>query len=312
MTAYLETKRPSKTTNSFASSVIQHWYHRFLHGKALVVTNEPELFLKVAQKRWVSIMQHLQQERAHTVDADRLLDLTHAITRMQQMNITAESPHENPGAHIWCITNRKLLATELPRTCRTIYLQNTLSEDGQEQLMDLLQPHSLVVSFTDTPYEGLEAKSNLDAKVHTAWEELASFFQANGIAIDELAHNKEQYDAIDDALDALLNNSSSFLRHARHFQEALHLAQPLHLNHATRQQYQLANQLARRVALLTPSVLHHSFIQSSNETFSLYDASSQKITRESLSVAIKRHHTAGRKNLAKALETAYVNNLLVD
>ena len=256
-------------------------------------------------------MQRLQQERAHTYSADKLLGITHSITRMQQMVIAAEAPHEFPAAHFWCIPPEKIIQTELPRTCHTLYIATPLKDELKQYLYTILLPHSLVVDFATNGLT-LEPKHTLDQKVHMAWEELLTFLEKYNINIQALAKDRHNIGIFDDALDNLLDKSSSFLRHARQFQEILHLAQPLELAHTTKQEYEVANILARRVSILTPGVTYHSFFQNDNESFSLFDATGQKITRESLSAAIIQHIQAGRKNLAKALETAFINNLFVN
>lgn len=307
--AYVEEKRPPKSESGLATSVISHWQSRFLYGKAVIITDNPENFAKLARRQWLSQMQRLQQERTHTHDADKLLTITHSITRMQQMAVAPEAPHEFPAAHFWCFTPEKLIQTELPRTCHTVYITVVLTAEAKEYLYRALLPHSLVIDFATNEFQ-LEPKHTLDMKVQIAWEELFTFLDKHDINIETLAKNRHNIDIFDDALDNLLDKSGSFLRHARQFQEALHLAQPLQAAHTTKQEYELANILARRVSMLTPGIIHHSFFQNENETFSLFDATGQKITRESLSVAITRHVEAGRRNLAKALETAFVNNLL--
>lgn len=308
--AYTENKRLPKSDSGLASSVISHWQSRFLYGKAIIIIERPEAFAKLAKKQWLSLMQRQQQERTRTHDADKLLGITHSITRMQQMVITPEAPHEFPAAHFWCVTPAKMQQTELPRSCHTVYIASAPDNDLKQHIYSILLPHSLVVDFASSDLN-LEPKHTLDMKVHMAWEELLTFLEKQDISIKNLAQNRHNIDVFDDALDNLLDNSSAFLRHARQFQEALHLAQPLQLAHTTKQEYELANILARRVSMLTPGIIHHSFFQNENETFSLFDATGQKMTHESLSAAITRHIEAGRKNLAKALETAFVNNLLV-
>lgn len=304
-------KRPPKTDTALASNIVQHWQTRHLYGKALIISPSPVVIAKLVRKQWLSLLQSLQHERSQTIDADQLLQLTHSITRMQQMVVTIDAPHEFPAAHIWCITPEQLLKSELPRACQSIYIGTPLTTQLKEHLYEILPAHSLVTDYAQNDPWNLANKSILDDKVHHAWDELKTFLSQHDIDIKLLTTESENIDHIDDALDSLLDSSSSFLRHARHFQEALHLAQPLALDFKLKEQYELANMLARRVAMLTPGMLHHSFIQTENDTFSLYDvASSQRHTRESLTTMITRHLAAGRKNLARALETAFVNNTL--
>src|SRR5688572_22886646 len=94
--AYHESKRPPKTEAALASHIVTHWLTRHLYGKAIIITNHPHDIAKLIRRRWISAMQRLQQERTATFDADQLLSLTHSITRMQQMIITIDPPHEFP------------------------------------------------------------------------------------------------------------------------------------------------------------------------------------------------------------------------
>src|SRR5919202_358726 len=263
--AYLEMKRPPKTESALVSNIIQHWQTRHLYGKALVICDSPYVVAKLARKRWLSLMQTLQHERSVTNDADRLLTLTHSITRMQQMVITTEPPNEYPAAHLWVITPQQLEKTELPRTCRSIYLSSEISQVLKSHLYDMLPSHTIIINYTKDVDWNLHQKAELEEKVHQAWQELNTFLARYNIYPQNLIQQQSSIDSIDDALDTLLDNGSAFLRHARHFQEALHLAQPLQLSHTLRKQYELANLFARRVAMLTPGILHHSFIQAEHD-----------------------------------------------
>lgn len=262
------------------------------------------------RKRWTSAMQSVQQERARTIDADRLLSITHTITRMQQMVVADTPPHGYPAAHFWLMKPDELEVTELPRSCHTIYIASLLSDDTKELLISLLPSHSLLVDLADNKNWNITPKAVLEEKVYNAWNELTTFLAQHGIDIQKLVEQQHTIDAIDNALDTLLDTGNSFLRHARQFQEVLHLAQPLPLTFVQKQQFELASMLARRVAILTPGIVHHSLIQNSNDTFSLYDAVVHKLSHESLAEAVARHKAAGRTTLAKALQTAFVNNSL--
>ncbi len=308
---YIENRSMPTSDALFASVIIKHWQSRHLHSKALFINANSKLLIKYMQKRWVSLMQSLQQERAQTIDADKLLTLTFTITRMQQMLISSSSPSEYPAAHLWSIAPEAIFETELPRTCKTVYIGTELTREEQDHLIGLLPPHTVITDFTVAHTWPLTDKAELEEKVYNAWEELTTFLQHHNISISQLTQTKENIDHIDDALDTLLDNSSSFLRHTRQFQEAFHLAQPLELTHSQMQEYELMNLLARRVTMLTPGLIHHSFIKPENDTFSLYDFLPQIYSRDSLSDTIQRHVTAGRMRLAKALEVAFVNNLPV-
>jgi hypothetical protein len=306
---YLEAMRPPKTAAALGSSIIKHWQSRHLYGKAIVITDTPQEFLKLARKRWQSCMQSVQHERARTLDADELLKLTHAITRMQQMIIAAHLPHEFPGAHLWCITPAELTTAELPRAVTTAYTASPLTNTTKAVLYELLPPHCVIVDYTADTSWHIPSKALLEERVQHAWQELTSFLRLHNIDIYHLSTIESAIEPIDDALDTLLDTGHTFLRHARQFQEALHAAQPLVLPHTLKKQHDLASMLARRVAMLTPGMSYHSLIQPDNDTFSLYDEVAEKPSRETLVTAVARHMAAGRTRLARALEHAFVNNI---
>lgn len=306
--AYLEIKRSPKSHSALASHIAEHWQSRHLYGKALFICDSPAELTKLLRKRWTSVMQSIQQERTHTIDADKLLNITHTITRMQQMIIADTPPHSFPAAHFWLVQVTQLASIELPRSCHTIYIATSLPTHMKELLVSVLPAHSLIVDFGGNNHWNITPKAVLEEKVHNAWNELTTFLVQHNIDIQKLVEQQHTIDAIDNALDTLLDTGNSFLRHARQFQEVLHLAQPLPLTFVQKQQFELATMLARRVAILTPGIVHHSLIQTNNDTFSLYDAVVHKLSHESLAEAVARHNAAGRTNLARALKTAFINN----
>ncbi len=312
-TLYLETKDRPKTEEGLVSDVIRHWHSRHLHSKALVLCDDPVQFVKLAKKQWLRLMQRAQQERLKTVDADAILDLTYAITRMQHVTISEKLPHAQPAAHLWAIRPGDIQHGELPVTCRSIYIATGLSPTEHQALLAACGSHGLIVDYCVGPHTWqLAPKTDLEAKVNEAWEELATFFAHHNINTELLVRDTHNIDAIDDALDTLLDVSSSFLRHMHHFQEVLFLAEPLSIDHATKKQYDMANSLARRVAALSPNVFSRFLTQSlDDETFYLQDKALQKIRQEQLQEKLARHRTAGRNNLVRALERAFMANFSV-
>lgn len=308
--AYLETRRPPKTDTALVSTIISHWKTRHLYGTALVITSNPDRLARHLRKQWLSLLRATQQERTQLNDADKLLALTHRITRMQQMLITAEAPHENPAAHLWCVSPQQLTNIQTPRSCRTFYVATPLST-FQDELIELVPAHSLVVDFGAHTHWDIPPKAALEQHVYDTWTELLAFLESRKISMRQLEMSEATIEPIDDALDTLLESSSAFLRHARQFQEALQLAQPFATSFSVQKQHEIVALLARRVTLLTPGFLHTSLLQTDSDTPSLYDHETQKLNRESLTETIARHVKAGRNNLAQALEVAFVNNRLV-
>jgi hypothetical protein len=132
------------------------------------------------------------------------------------------------------------------------------------------------------------------------------FLQQRDIHIGILMSGTGQnINAMDDALDTLLDVSRNFLQLANDFQRALELARPLRLGKDIRQQYDSLVLLAYRVQSLMPGAFSKRFLETYNEddTFFLYDAVKDYLlgSGESLAEATARHTQAGRHRLAQAL-----------
>jgi hypothetical protein len=121
-----------------------------------------------------------------------------------------------------------------------------------------------------------------------------------------LLHGRNQdIEAMDNALDALLDYSHQLLRIANEFQHTLELARPLRIERSVRQEYDVVVLLAYRVQALSPGAFTQHFLESYNEddTFFLFTPGKQRknAPHESLAEAVARHISAGRLRLAAAL-----------
>lgn len=298
---YLEKRQAA----NLISDMMRHWHARHANGKALVVTDDPATASRSAEKQWLRLTQALQQQRAEATGAQQLLELTYRITRMQQTTLSASLPSSAPGASMWFVKPAEL--TPLPASCRTVYLLAKQSAEAMATTIEELRGHAMIVDYCEAMTlkdctDRVHPKSELEAHVHEAWQETEYFLSKHNISIAKLSH-LGQLDTIDDTLDALLDVSGEFLRHAYHFQEALQLAEPLALSEAEKQQYETVLMLARRVSALSPSVFGRHLKQTfETDPFTFYDGTRERDALESLVSLIARHRAAGRLRLARALE----------
>lgn len=307
---YLEAREQPHSLADLASDIARHWQSRFGHSKALVIVDEPSTALKHVEKQWLRLTNRLQQKRLRTVGADEILELTYAITRMQHIKFADRTPSQQPSARVWFVTPHETIH-ELASTCRSIYVTRPVIQPAQ--LFEQLPTHSLVIDYAHNPWPSIiRPKLELEEKVHHAWSELHTFFMRHNIDINAIA-SSDPYNAeyIDNAIDTLIDVSSSFLRHAHQFQEMLQLAEPLQIEHGVKQQYEAANLLARRVAALSPNIFGRFISQAlDDETFYLQDRSLEVFKRETAEATIAYHQRAGRNNLARALERAFLEGVL--
>ncbi|HEX6462045.1 MAG TPA: hypothetical protein VFZ58_02095 [Candidatus Saccharimonadales bacterium] len=309
-TTYLENREQLQSPAILASDIARHWQSRYAHSKAVVICEHPHTLLKNIEKQWLRLTSQLQQKRLRTAGADEILELTYAITRMQHIAFAVCLPAQRPSAHMWLMRPHETIG-ELASTCRSIYV--TCRTPQIEELLEHVSAHSLVIDYADNSWPAFtRSKIELEEKVYDAWNELHTFFIQHDIDISAITYsNSYNAENIDNAIDTLIDVSSSFLRHAHHFQEMLQLAEPLQLEHNAKQQYEAANLLARRVAALSPNVFGRFISQAlDDETFYLQDRSLEVFRRESTKATIAYHQKAGRNNLARALERAFLEGAL--
>lgn len=310
---YIELRKgAARGTESLAADAMRHLHTRQHLGKAVVVCDHPIGLLSAARKQWLKLSRALQRQRATTLNADKILKYTHAITRMQHMGFSAKTPLDNPDADIYFLSPDKL--DVMPVQCWTVYVLGTIDTEVAEALISQLPQRALVVDYlSQTPWsETLHAapKKRLEQEVEMQWQAACALLKSYKIDIKQLAAGGHTaISAMDDALDTLLGNCHAFLEGATAFQQALEVARPLRLTKERRDTYDAFILLAHRVQALSPGAFGHHFLDTYNEddTYFLYDISrGRPLTGgESLAAAFARHMAAGRVHLAAAMQRVW-------
>jgi len=310
--AYFERRvSAARGTDSLAADIMRHMHARQHLGKVVIICDHPIVMLSACRKQWLKLSRTVQKQRAATLNADKILKYTHTITRMQRMHFTSKPSLQNPDADVFCLAPDQL--NTIPPHCLSIYLTTTLTSEQTAQLIQQLTLETLIVDYRhETVWESfsLKPKSILEAEVTTQWLVVQDFFAKRGITLNALNNGQlPDIDAMDDALDLLLDVSNKFLEIANSFHRALELARPLKIARTLRLQYDTLALLAHRVQALTPNAFTQRFLETYNEddTFFLYDIGRSRINGESLQETITRHRKAKRLRLANAL-LLYHNN----
>jgi hypothetical protein len=304
-------KQSAKGTDSVAADIMRHLHTRQHLGKVVVLSDQPVALLAASRKQWLKLSRTIQKQRASTLNADKILKYTHTITHMQHLRFTAKRALQDPEADVYFIDERG--CETMPLHCYSIYVTATIGDDTARNMITQLPSEALVIDYlhhTQWGRLGLQSKVTLEEQVNSEWLQVQQMLKANNIDITQLIQDGfHDIEAMDDALDTLLGMSHRFLRIANEFQRALELARPLRIHRATRQHYDSLVLLAYRVQALSPGAFTQHFLESYNEddTFFLYDIAREavKSTGEPLEQAIRRHRTAGRHHLAKALHEVY-------
>ncbi len=308
----------ARGSDSVAADIMRHLHTRQHLGKALVICDQPQIFLSAARKQWLKLSRIIQKQRSSTLNADKILKYTHTITRMQHMHFSTKSPLEQPEADIYFLLPSQL--DPLPFGCFSTYVLTPVSPDLLARMRTDLPDESLVIDYDHSVQwrqAGFAPKSVLETHVQQEWQKVRAYLREQSIDPTHLRKDSEYLiDSMDDALDTLLNVSRRFLQVANDFQHALELARPLRISKETRQQYDAVVLLAHRVQALSPGAFTQRFLEAYNEddTFFLYDAA-YDLTQtpgsgESLEQAGHRHKAAGRHPLARAIKETHEQQAL--
>lgn len=301
-------KQAARGTDSLAADMMRHLHTRQHLGKTVIICDSSATFLGPTRKQWLKLARTIQRLRAQTLNADKILKYTHTITRMQHMRFTHRPTLEDPEAEVYFLQPEDCAI--MPIHCYTLYITVPLSKEQMAVIVDQLPSEALFVDYNHTfPWTNshLQAKKVLEQQVRSEWQHVRQFLQANRIDVTALmehgsAHNIE---AMDDALDTLLDVSHQFMRIANEFQRAMELARPLRIPREIRHYYDATILLAHRVQALSSGAFTQHFLESYNEddTFFLYDGGFHYIfgTGELLTDSVTRHLAAGRPRLARAL-----------
>lgn len=306
---YIELRKSAaRGTDSIIADAMRHLHTRQHLGKAIVISEQPVAALSVARKQWLKLSRTLQKQRASTLNADKILKYTHAITRMQHMLFSIKNPLEQPEGDVYFLRPDEL--SVVPIHCWSVYTISDVSQTAALGLIFQLPPEALIVDYNQSPLwqkAGVEPKKSLEANVAEEWQVVDGYLASLSInpkllIVDEI-HDVE---AMDDALDTLLaGHSHQFLELATKFQRVLELARPLRLTKELRTSYDALVLLAHRVQALTPGAFQHQFLETydENDTFFLYDRARRHALRgsETLIEAFARNTEAGRHNLARSL-----------
>jgi hypothetical protein len=302
-------KQSARGTDSMAADMMRHMHARQHLGKVVVICEQPAAMLAAARKQWLKLARTIQKHRASTLNADKILKYTHTITNMQHLSFTTKTPLDRPEADIYFLTKDNCQL--VPVHCYSLYFTSPLPAETAFEMVSQLPVEALFIDYdhrTAWAKFGLQSKVALEAQVDSEWTQVLHFLKSNGINISKLINDGiHNIEAMDDALDTLLGMSHRVLRIANEFHRALELARPLRISKEKRQCYDAFILLAYRVQALSPGIMTQHFLESYNEddTFFLYDFGRERrlaFWLAYLNEAAKRHHRAGRHNLAQALK----------
>lgn len=126
-------------------SITRHLYTRVLCGKVVIVADKPTSFLPAIRKQWLKLAYKAQIERARTLDAMRIGEISEVIAKMQGLRFSAKWSSDPEPADVYIATIEQLL--HWAPECRTMYFTCSVTEE-QLHLITVWMPRGgLVVIY---------------------------------------------------------------------------------------------------------------------------------------------------------------------
>lgn len=89
-------------------------------GKIVIVTHKPAALLSAVRRQWLRLERKIWIERARTINAARIAELTDELSLMQRVSFTAKPPGDFLEANITLATADDLV--RIAPDCRTMFV----------------------------------------------------------------------------------------------------------------------------------------------------------------------------------------------
>jgi hypothetical protein len=137
--AKIQIERRTVTRKSLSHDIARHIYARQWHGKAVVVCDNPKALTSSVMKQWIQLTNKVRRDRASTLNADKIRELSRALSRMEHFRMTTKYSDATSEYEVLFITPDDI--DLIPHHCRTIYVA---CDDTQETTYAITQRNAHV------------------------------------------------------------------------------------------------------------------------------------------------------------------------
>lgn len=141
---YIEERFPGGDT-SLSWDIAHHLFVRHLCGKALIITDNPNVLLAAVRKQWRSIEGRVMRERSSTLNAARIVRLSEVVADMRNARFVAGDPVAIPDGRVY-FTGAKHVAP-VAQHFPTIYVATHLYDSLHQALRERMPYHGLLVIY---------------------------------------------------------------------------------------------------------------------------------------------------------------------
>lgn len=129
--------------NPGAKDLARHLYTRMSCGKVVIVAENPKTLMSPLRKQWFKLMRKVQRERASTLHASRIIELSSTIARMCGLRFTTQYPPDEHPGDVYLATVDQLL--RWAPDCRTMYVTCSIEREQLHLITAWMPQGSLVV-----------------------------------------------------------------------------------------------------------------------------------------------------------------------
>jgi hypothetical protein len=129
--------------NPGAKDLARHLYTRMYTGKVVIVADKPAHLISTLRKQWLKLARKVQRERAATLNATRLRELSSIVGYMQNLRFTTHYPPDEYLGDVYIATVEQIL--RWPPTCQTMYITCDLERENLHMITAWMPQGALVV-----------------------------------------------------------------------------------------------------------------------------------------------------------------------
>lgn len=129
--------------NPGTKDLARHLYTRMYYGKVVIVADKPSSVISALRKQWLKLARKVQKERASTINATRVKELSGIISYMHSLDFTTHYPPDDYPGDVYIATVDEVL--RWPPQCRTMYVTFEIGLEKQHMITAWMPPGSLIV-----------------------------------------------------------------------------------------------------------------------------------------------------------------------
>lgn len=141
---YIE-KRPMTDSMLLSWDLAHHIYTRGVQGRIAIATDKPVALLATTRKQWLKLIRQVHRERASTLRATRIMELSAQIAWMQRLTFSCKPPEGAREDDITFATAASL--AEMPPICTALYITCSVTDKCLSQITRRMEKGSVIIIY---------------------------------------------------------------------------------------------------------------------------------------------------------------------